>query len=255
MKIITKLALALNEIGKRRRQEDSLMPNPYVNCVGKNCFIVCDGIGGYEKGDVASRTVATSLYVLLHGVEVDEPTFSNALGYSFDALDSKAKIENSNEMGTTMACLCFSENGYLAAHIGDTRIYHVRPSLAAGGSPEILYKSWDHSYLNMLIKLGEITEMEATGSKYKNVLLKAMQCNMTNRPIPIIHISTDVAAGDYFFMCSDGVWECMEDEDLCLILDNHSLTDAQKLERIKAICEAKSLDNYTCWLIPVQTIM
>ena len=64
----------------------------------------------------------------------------------------------------------------------------------------------------------------------------------------------DIRSGDFFFICCDGVLEQLSNEDLCAILADRSLDDSGKLGAIKAICNGKTRDNYSCWLVPIDKV-
>ena len=134
-----------------------------------------------------------------------------------------------------------------------SRIYHIRPSLynfntKRGG---ILYQSSDHSLVNDLLKAGELTEDEAKDFPQKNIITRAMQPHLAKRYKADVYTFDDIQGGDYFFMCSDGILERLSNEALCEILAQDNLSDELKLAKIKSICENKTKDNYTCWLIPI----
>ena len=246
--------LSFSEIGKKDNQEDYLFPSE----ADKNTrvFVLCDGMGGHEKGEVASKTVAETLGSYLTSfVDVEVPEFEDALMTAYDELD-KIEAEGSKKPGTTMTCLCLNNETYLVAHIGDSRIYHIRPSLydAETGKGGILYRSYDHSLVNDLLKVGEITEEEAASFPHKNIITRAMQPNLDRRYKADVYEKDDLKEGDYFFLCCDGVLEKLSDTKLCEILAEEGLTDEDKLHKIKAICDEGTRDNYTCWLIPIDKV-
>ncbi len=169
----------------------------------------------------------------------------------YDELD---KVDNGavKKMGTTMTCLVLHRGGALVAHIGDSRVYHIRPSLAdEDGRSGIIYQSADHSLVNDLLRAGEITEEEAIDFPQKNVITRAMQPHLERRYKADILNIDDVQAGDYFFLCCDGVLEQLTNDTLGEILKNQTLDDNAKVNAIKKVCDGKTHDNYTCWLIPV----
>lgn len=243
--------LSFTEIGCKDNQEDYLYPTDADT--DTHVFIMCDGMGGHDNGEVASMTAATALGdYLMSCHEIDIPTFETGLAKAYDALDT-IDTSSAKKPGTTMTCLCLNEDNYLVAHIGDSRIYHIRPSLyntetKRGG---ILYQSSDHSLVNDLLKAGELTEEEAQDFPHKNIITRAMQPHLTNRYDADVYIFDDIQAGDYFFMCSDGVLEQLSNESLCEILSSKTNNDEQKLANIKSICDNRTKDNYTCWLIPI----
>ena len=243
--------LSFTEIGQKDNQEDYLFPRRADE--ETRVFIMCDGMGGHDNGEVASMTAADALGNYLTSCPaIDIPVFETGLAKAYDALD-KIDTNSMKKPGTTMTCLCLNEDNYLVAHIGDSRIYHIRPSLynsetRRGG---ILYQSSDHSLVNDLLKAGELTEEEAKDFPQKNVITRAMQPHLTKRYKADVYTFDDIQGGDYFFLCSDGVLEQVSNESLCEILAQGNLTDEEKLGRIKSICENKTKDNYTCWLIPI----
>lgn len=256
MKITIKQPLSFSEIGRKDNQEDFLWPLPNAVTVDDRVFLMCDGMGGHDNGELASKTAATALgkYLTSHpspdGI-VTKVMFEQALAYAYDELD---KVDNGavKKMGTTMTCLVLHRGGALVAHIGDSRVYHIRPSLAdEDGRSGIIYQSADHSLVNDLLRAGEITEEEAIDFPQKNVIMRAMQPHLERRYKADILNIDDVQAGDYFFLCCDGVLEQLTNDTLGEILKNQTLDDNAKVNAIKKVCDGKTHDNYTCWLIPV----
>lgn len=245
--------LCFSEIGRKDNQEDYLYP---ANAdVDTRVFIMCDGMGGHDNGEIASKTAADALGEYLSSCsEVDVPTFEAGLDKAYDALDGIA-TNSAKTPGTTMTCLCLNEDNYLVAHIGDSRIYHIRPSLFNSGAKRggILYQSSDHSLVNDLLKAGEITEDEARDFPQKNVITRAMQPG-SRRSKADIFVFDDIQSGDYFFLCCDGILEQLSNEMLCEILADNKLNDEQKLAKIKTICDGKTRDNFSCWLIPINKV-
>lgn len=259
MKIIIRQPQCFTEIGRKENQEDYLWPSPKETTAACRVFLMCDGVGGQDHGEVASRTAATALgtYLSNHVSEDGKLTkalFEEALAHAYDALD-QADATASSKMATTMTCLALHSGGALIAHIGDSRVYHIRPSLAdANGRTGIIYQSTDHSLVNDLLRAGELTEEEAANFPHKNVITRAMQPHMERRCKADIYNEEDVQAGDYFFLCCDGVLEQLTNDLLGSILADASKDDEAKIKAIKAVCDGKTRDNYTCWLIPVESV-
>ena len=175
--------------------------------------------------------------------------FNRALNFAFDELDQKDNfIEEEKKMGTTLAFLCLNDKQAFMAHIGDSRIYHLRKN--DKGEVSILYKSSDHSLVNELLKAEVITEEEAINHPKKNIITRVIQPNMKRRCIAEIHMTCDVQAGDRFFICSDGILESLTDDRLCAIISKDNNEEAI-INTIKDLCEKHSRDNYSAWLVPV----
>lgn len=244
---------AFSEIGLKDNQED------YIQRNARGGFVLCDGMGGHDNGEVASRIVAETLVADLAKSQAEtaadiESDFKLALQHAYDALDAADTAESVKKMGTTMTTVVFGRWGAFVAHIGDSRIYQVRPSLAGEGRNGIVYQTCDHSLVNDLLRVGELTEEEARDFPQKNIITRAMQPHQDRRSKADTYVITDVEAGDYFFMCCDGVLERLNNDALGGILAT-SCTDEQKLAAIKAICDEGTRDNYTCWLIPVESVL
>ena len=243
---------SIQELGQRANQEDTIFPEPDKSTATDRLFIVCDGMGGHESGEVASSTVCQVLseYILKHTNSDEEFTpeqFNEALNVAYEELDKKDNGAG-KKMGTTLALLRFHRSGCLIAHIGDSRIYHVRPS------EKYIFHTRDHSLVNDLYDIGEITQEEMQTSKQKNVITRAMQPNQERRVKADIRNITDIRPGDYFYLCSDGMLEEMEDENLLNILSDTSTTDEEKREiLIKAT--ASNRDNHSAHLIHVLKVI
>lgn len=251
MKYILK-PLSIYELGQRTNQEDSIYPEMGKATPDDRLFIVCDGMGGHDSGEIASQTVCKTMsqYVLSYLSSEDTFTteqFNQALSAAYDALDEKDNGAT-KKMGTTMTFLKFHREGCLLAHIGDSRIYHIRPS------KKDLFHTKDHSLVNDLVDIGELTPEEAKTSNQKNVITRAMQPNLDKRPKADIKHITDIRPGDYFFMCSDGMLEETEDSDLLNILSDPETSDEGKLEILTKVSE-NNRDNHSAYLIHVMDVI
>lgn len=242
----------LNDKGIRPRQEDAIMPDKADD--RESFFVLCDGMGGHGHGDIAAQTVAENLYGTLKGYEgiITKREISSAIDRAYEALDEAGARVGSKNMGTTMACLYVNDVCQMA-YIGDSRIYHIRPVEYDEHNPEacVLFRTWDHSLVNMMVKMGEITEEQARTHPDRNILLKAMQPDMGRCRSNPFFITTEALPGDYFLMCSDGVHGYIDDSDLMRIICDTNISDNEKIDRIDRLCREKSEDNYSCWLIPV----
>ncbi len=248
MKYIIEQPHAIYELGQRANQEDNIYPKYGEATSDDSLFIVCDGMGGHESGEVASSTVCEEMsrYINSHadGYYFDEDDFQEALSATFDSLDAK---DNGAEkkMGTTMTFMKFNYDGCFMAHIGDSRMYHVRPS-----TNEILFKSRDHSLVNDLVDIGELTEEEAKTSRQKNIITRAIQPLQERRARAAIKHITDIQTGDYFYICSDGMLEQMEDAEILSIM----CMEGDDNKKINALIEAtaENRDNHSAYLIKIK---
>ena len=242
--------LAIQELGNRDNQEDYIYP-AYGKATASDClFIVCDGMGGHDNGEVASQTFADALadYFNTHASGnrvLQDSVIAAALEEAYNKLDA-ADNGSYKKMGTTLTLLYFHRGGVTAAHIGDSRIYHLRPG------KKLLYVSRDHSLVFDLYQSGEITYGEMKTSVQKNVITRAVQPGEDNRVKPdIIHI-TDVKPGDYFFMCSDGMVERMDDDDILKLFSSRG-DDEKKRKKLISDTSANQ-DNHSAYIIHVESV-
>ncbi len=249
-------AYNLQEMGQRENQEDSLYPALGRSTNDGRLFILCDGVGGHEKGEVASATVCEAMSkAVLSMWKPSEPLtddlLKQALAAAFDALDAQDDGED-RKMGTTMTFVCLHANGATVAHIGDSRVYQLRP--AANGRPAfIVFRTQDHSLVNDLVRIGEITEEEAKHHPQKNVITRVMQpCQEHRVKADIAHL-TDIRPGDYFYMCSDGMLEETTDDNILNIITMSGKTDEEKLEMLRSVTE-ENKDNHTAHLIHINKV-
>ena len=243
--------LGFSDLGDREIQEDTMYPSIYDLREDNRFFIVCDGMGGHEKGEVASNTIVKELskgynQFVDNGYTVE--TFEEILESARQSLDQYYNEEyGAHQMGTTLTFLSFTEEGYFAAHIGDSRIYHIRPAKVT----EFVFRSKDHTLVSYLLDSGVLTPIKALTFSEKNIINKAL-LPKTRQEVDIFE-GTDVQAGDYFMLCSDGVTEFLTDEMIRFIFAPYRTAD-EIIELIHTHCKQLSSDNNTCIVIPIHSI-
>ena len=249
MKIEIYQPQAIWELGQRDNQEDSIFPMFGKATDDDRLFILCDGMGGHEHGEVASQTVCKAMSDTI--LSLSKQSFTDddllyALQAAYRQLDC---LDNSHlkKMGTTLCLLYFHKGGLTAAHIGDSRIYHIRPK-----ENRIIYQSRDHSLVYDLYQAGEISYDEMRTSTQKNIITRAIQPGEENRVRPaIVHI-TDIQPGDYFYICSDGMLEQMSNEELCHLLTSDGSDEKKRMQLVAATSDNK--DNHSAYLIHIKKV-
>lgn len=243
---------ALQELGARQNQEDALFPAFGQATADDRLFLVCDGMGGHDHGEVASQTVAETIgnYILQH-MQADLPLrdelLTDAIAAAYDQLDARDNPDDRRRMGTTLTLLCLHRGGATMAHIGDSRIYHVRPS-----EHRILYQSRDHSLVMDLYLAGELTRDEMDTYEGRNVITRAMQPHQERRFRPDVVRTTDLRPGDLFLLCSDGIVEQLTDNHLLNILCGDD-SDDSLLQRLRA-ATAAAADNHSAYLLRIAAV-
>ena len=244
MKIDLYPPLFIYEVGQRKNQEDE------ISQWDNRLFVLCDGMGGHECGEIASQTVCQSLSKWFQDNITDDTFTDNQL---YDALNNAyAELDKRDEsgprkMGTTLTIIYIHDKGVTAAHIGDSRIYHIRPNVG------ILYQSRDHSLVYDLFQAGEITYEEMSTHPQKNIIARAMSPGSENRSCPdIIHI-TDIQPGDYFYMCSDGMLEQMSNDKLFTIFSADA--SGEEIRQQLILETSNNQDNHSAWILHVKEII
>lgn len=255
MEITIRRPLGYSQIGRKDQQEDAVWPL-FADVTSNNrCIVLCDGVGGSEHGEVASQTSSKVIGEYLTGIiaksnYVCDEDVQDAVNMAYDKLEQldTETLENGTvSMATTLTCVCFHSDGVLAAHMGDSRIYHVRPGQG------VLYESRDHSLVRTLLDAGEITEEEAKTFRRKNVITKAIQPHAGKRLNAEVKLLSDIKSGDYIFLCCDGVLEQLTVGRLFQIL-SMNCSDEEKLVLLEAESTDKTKDNYTAYLIPIDNV-
>ena len=237
------------QLGTRQNQEDCRLPDNDSPSDSQFFYAVCDGVGGAADGEVASHSVCQSLHEALCDTDWGKPfttdDFQQALTMVYDNLDTMARQTGNYDMATTLAFVCFHGSGFLAAHIGDSRVYQIRPDTG------IVYRSSDHSQANSLVHAGVVSP-DAGGDS--SVITRYLEPTSDDQPrcLATVLQSDDIRADDYFLLCSDGVTACIDDDTLTAIISLGS-NDAEKCSKIASLCRQSS-DNNTAYLIHVADV-
>ena len=235
--------------GNRENQEDALYPTDYDE--QHPFFVVCDGVGGNDCGEVASNLVCETFGEYLTGMFVkggtlDVKTFEDVLTLIWEKLYDNRKI--SQTMATTLAFAAITSDGVFVAHIGDSRVYQIRPSEG------IIFQTEDHSLVNELLKNKLITLEEVENHPKRNVITRCMNVQKDCRYYDeaTINIIRNVEAGDIFMICSDGVYDEIDDKSISGIL-SEDISLSEKGEKL-AKRTANSKDNNTAILIEISSV-
>lgn len=239
---------ALHDKGRRSENEDYIYPHSPEDQDGNGrLFVVCDGVGGAEKGEEASKIVCESFADSLDGLEqIFNHDFERALEMAEYKIDEYIESHPDAEgMATTLALLVFDREGAKIVHIGDSRVYHLRQG-------QILFKTADHSLVHEMVVNNIITAEEARNHPKKNVVSRAIMGR--SRPTRMDQKTiSDVQPGDYFFLCTDGILESVTDEYLASLLSSEG-DDAHKMAAIAEMCHQYSKDNFSGFLIRVKNV-
>lgn len=252
MELHVRQPYSFSQKGQRNNQEDARFPDSDAPIDCKTAFVICDGVGGEAKGEVASKTVADTIGNIVQHYDFSKPFTSKDFTSILEKVYSSLKKASNNSnigMATTMTFVCFHSKGIFTAYIGDSRIYHIRPKLG------ILYQSEDHSLVNALVHSGNLTPEEAINHPQSNIITRCLTPLNNNQRMEAAttYQISDVEAGDYIFMCTDGVLHKIDDSELVRILETE-ISDKEKMSRIAELCSDSS-DNNTAYLICIDDVI
>ena len=224
--------------GTREINEDSIATK---ESNGKLVLVVADGLGGHDKGEVASKIVAETIVEKGALCEDNEEGLVEALREAQRCLLEKQKQENAiNAMKTTAVALSLTNDRAYLAYVGDSRGY----AFFKNGK---YIRTIDHSVPQMLALAGDIKEKDIRYHEDRSSLLRVFGSEWENDPIDFLE-EIDVAKTKAFLLCSDGFWELITESQMKWCL-RWSKTPDDWLERMRKIIEkngkGKEMDNYT----------
>jgi len=169
-------------------------------------FIVADGLGGHQGGELASRYFCEALIMLakqnLNKLKKQpEATLISLAEQAAKAMSDKIIHDYSGIKAHTTCAVCWlsSDNKLSTLHIGDTRIYWISPN-------KLIWRSRDHSVIQMKVDRGEITEQQMGTHPDQGALTRSIGVGKKINPSYKIH-QTKFSKGDALLLCTDGFWE------------------------------------------------
>ena len=222
---------ARTDVGrKREHNEDSFLVNEDLGL-----YVVCDGMGGHAGGETASRLAVQTIEreLLSARLRGEDPFGSKAplpesplAGALREAVEgacaavfrtSKANPEL-NGMGTTCISLLVCETKALVGHVGDSRAYLVRDG-------DVYQLSDDHSLVNEQVRAGLLTPDEAKHSRLKNIITRSVGFE---EDVLVDVLGVETRPGDKFLLCSDGLANLVENDEIRDALLRDDLADVPR---------------------------
>lgn len=229
---------SMTKTGNRGCNEDYLKISSVADRHG---FIVCDGLGGHNAGDLAAKiagdAIADELY--LH------EDMSDYLPSAFERAQKQILLrqranEAQKDMRTTAVCMASDEAFAYIGHVGDSRFYGFKKDGA-------YVRTLDHSMPQLLVRSNVIVESEIRHHPNRSVLLKVLGDETDEA---LCDLMEPLALCDFsaFLLCSDGFWEFLNEKDMLSTLHDSS-SPQEWLDEMVAIVESngngKTMDNYT----------
>jgi serine/threonine protein phosphatase PrpC len=216
----------------------------YILLDGLACWVVADGLGGHNGGEVASRLAVEQIIASCEA----HPQFSREalMGHLQAAqkaiLDQQAAQSELASMRTTVVLMTANHQAALCAHLGDSRLYHFRQG-------KIIFQTRDHSVPQALVNAGELAREGIRFHEDRNRLLRALGEDSELRPA--ISEPRNILPGDAFLLCTDGFWEYVLEEEMQSALAGAVTSKdwlklmEERLRQEAGLRQHKQPDNYT----------
>lgn len=229
----------LSKPGGRDNNEDFVLHTKHNT---SECFILCDGLGGHACGEVASSSVARYIADKFEK-EGDSPTFlDDAInGAQQMLLDLQQENNMQKDMKTTLVVLIMTDEHIKWAHIGDSRLYHIYEN---GNRYE---RTKDHSMVQILCDIGEITEDDMRHHEERNKILRVMGSEWSGKSFDKSAI-LEREKGHAFALMTDGFWEYVKEDEMLELLKSTSNSKEWLIEMEKLVVSRADMtktDNYS----------
>ncbi len=229
---------ALSVSGRvRSHNEDAVLC-----CPALQLWAVADGMGGHQRGEVAS---AIALDTLLEAIEQGENLETAAHSANTAIIAAGAEDAESQGMGTTLVAVQFKGAQFELVWAGDSRAYRV----SGQGIEQV---SRDHSLVQSLVDAGELTAEEARNHPRRNVVTRCL-----GHPEQVLEVSVvrgTLAAGELLLLCSDGLSGELRDDDIQHLCANAGTLDELVEQLIASANESGGRDNISCIVIGLAVV-
>ena len=211
--------------------------------------VVCDGMGGAKSGNVAStlavdvfaEEISSSWTPGMSSERIDQMLLGAVKLANFTVYDQAAQFEEFSGMGTTLVAALIQDDMATLVNVGDSRAYYID---RAG----IHQVTVDHSVVQLMIQRGELTPEQAKTYPGKSLITRAIG---TESMVPCDLFHKKVSKGDYFLLCSDGLSNLMDDQEI-LFEVAHGQEKEKCCQRLLEIAKKRGApDNVTSILVSI----
>ena len=237
------IGLGKTDIGKvRPLNEDTLYINDRaIGCL-ENLYIVADGMGGHNAGEVASNESVRFFCEYIENNKSDEilDLMVSALRYANKKVyEMSLENEGYSNMGTTFVGATFKDDTGYFVHVGDSRVYIARGN-------KLHQITTDHTYVMEMVRAGEMTLEEAKVNPRRNIITRAIG---TNEKVVVDGLVSKMMKNDIILLCSDGLTGMLSDDELNDILNEDSGINDKVGKMIEEANRNGGTDNITAIII------
>ncbi len=207
-------------------------------------FVVADGMGGHDSGEVASRTAADTVcrFVQQEHKRSDDllPLVERAIREANKEVRQQG-LQRGSDMGTTLSVALVSDNTAYIANVGDSRVYWME-----NGS--IAQVTTDHSLVAKLVDAGKLTKEEARVHPRANLLYRTIGMDES---VKVDTFRVDLKKGGTLLLCTDGLWGELSDEEIHRICTTEKASDVICASLLKKANEMGGKDNITAVVVKI----
>jgi serine/threonine protein phosphatase Stp1 len=229
---------ARTHVGRVREvNEDSILALP-----DDGIWVVADGMGGHKGGDVASQAIIESIAMVPSGLEPHTRMLAvrEAIQRAHRVVREEADRRGLQTIGSTVVALVLTNSNFVAFWVGDSRLYRLRDG-------ELQMLSSDHSAVAPMVESGQITWDQAEKLPHSNVITRAVG---VGDDVIIAKIRGQVASGDRFLLCSDGLSKYFDFASLRKVLASAPVETVTDL-LLEGALEAGGADNISIIVVDV----
>jgi len=223
-------SIALTNKGKRKVNQDVIL----IRNIGSDIdlFIVADGMGGYDNGEVAAQMACESISTFLSNIDViNQETIQKAVNKANLAI-RQFHEQNNSKMGTTLGAVILSKGKAKCFWVGDIKIFHY-------SSNKLLFESQSHNLLNELSQK-DLSNDAFESSKYSHIVTRSIQGDV--RKSIISYQELTINEKDKLIICSDGLHNIIDGQTM-LYLMNYNKEDISFVDEINNRLEKEAVDN------------
>lgn len=209
-------------------------------------FLVCDGMGGHEAGQIASELALKtflSVYLSHPSAQAEEAAVAAVQSANRFVLDVARAIPKRAGMGTTLSGLLLIQDRVVVVQVGDSRVYRLRDG-------ELDRLTVDHTWVEEAVASGMVDRASAEQHPYRHMLTRAIGSDASVKPDVL---TLDLQAGDTFLVCSDGVTNHVTDEGIQVLLAQHSPSQAA-LRLVESALAGGGSDNASAIVVRVDRL-
>lgn len=235
---------SITDVGKKRKlNQDYVFSMERMVGSLSNLFMVADGMGGHNAGEYASKVAIEMIYDSVMHTALENPilVLEEAIKKANLLLMKKGKEDKNLEgMGTTIVVATIKDNIMTIANVGDSRLYIMNNE---NGIKQI---TKDHSLVEEMVRIGGLAPDLARLHPDKNIITRALG---VKKELAIDFFEVTLQKGEIVLMCSDGLTNMLEDEDIHMIMKGQRDIVEQAEELVKAANDNGGKDNIAIVLV------